>query len=351
MSETGDKFSIVLPVRNGADYIGTTITSVLSQTYTNFELIILENCSDDGTQTIINSFDDSRIQVYPSSSPLSIEVNWRRILDLDLNRYLTILGHDDLLYPDYLQEMQELILQYPDASLYHAHFNMIDREGALIRPCRKMPIIVTAEDFLRARQRGARDCYGTGYLMSTKNYLEVGGFPPYPQLIYSDDILLYQLTSKSYQVCSPHYLFAYRLHRNSISSSVDIANLYEASQRYIEFNLSLPSPENQDNLEITRRFVEQQFKGRVLQILLNLMISQDRQDMVSYQEQMDRAQAQAEHDELFRVCSKLISFFENVVFLNHPRTVKLIFARSVIYTAQLRRKIRDRYLQKLNSTR
>ena len=111
MSDTGDKFSIVLPVRNGAEHIGNAITSVLSQTYTNFELIILENCSNDGTQAIIHSFDDSRIQIYPSSSPQSIEVNWRRILDLDLDEYLTILGHDDLLYPDYLQKMQELILK------------------------------------------------------------------------------------------------------------------------------------------------------------------------------------------------------------------------------------------------
>ena len=85
MSDIGDKFSIVLPVRNGAEYIGNTITSVISQTYTNFELIILENCSDDGTQVIINSFDDPRIRVCLSSSPLSIEVNWRRILDLDLD--------------------------------------------------------------------------------------------------------------------------------------------------------------------------------------------------------------------------------------------------------------------------
>ena len=187
--------------------------------------------------------------------------------------------------------------------------------------------------------------------MRTKEYLDVGGFPPYPQLIYSDDVLLYQLTSKSFQVCSPHYLFAYRLHRNSISSSVNIANLYEASRCYIEFNLSLPPAENRDNLEITRRFVEQQFKGRVLQILLNLMISQDRQDMASYQEQMDRAQAQAGRDEFFRVRSKLISFFENVVFLNIPRIVRQIFARSVIYIALLRRKIRDQYLQRLISIR
>ena len=122
-------------------------------------------------------------------------------------------------------------------------------------------------------------------------------------------------------------------------------------QRTADAVRPLPSAKNRNNLEITRRFVEQQFRGRILQILLNLMISQDRQDMALYQEQMIQAQAQAECDELFCVHSKLISFFENVVFLNVPRTIRLIFARSVIYIAQLRRKIRNQYLQNLNSTR
>src|SRR5689334_16752927 len=90
-------FSIVLPVHNGAKYIRATLESILSQTYPHFNVLILENASQDNTLKILASFTDTRIKIFPAERLLSMEENWARIVGLDLSEYMTIVGHDDLM--------------------------------------------------------------------------------------------------------------------------------------------------------------------------------------------------------------------------------------------------------------
>ena len=112
------KFSIVLPVRNGSNYVKECLNSILSQTYPHFNLIVLDNDSTDGTPEWIMSLKDERISIYPSTEPLAIEKNWARILSVPKNEFITLIGHDDILYPDYLTVMDKLISKYPTESRY-----------------------------------------------------------------------------------------------------------------------------------------------------------------------------------------------------------------------------------------
>src|SRR5258708_1204277 len=123
------RFSVIIPVHNGEPYIRSAIESVLSQTYPASEIVVLENASSDSTLETLRTFSDSRLRVIPSERLLNIQENWQRILDLQTDEFITILGHDDILYPNFLSEIAALIEQYPDASLYHGHFYLIDNEG------------------------------------------------------------------------------------------------------------------------------------------------------------------------------------------------------------------------------
>jgi glycosyltransferase involved in cell wall biosynthesis len=104
-------FSIVIPTRNGEPYLRETIDSVLSQNYPHFQLFILESGSTDQTVTIANEYAqrDTRIRVVTTDEPLDIQGNWARIQELELDAYLTILGHDDVLYPNFLETIAGLI--------------------------------------------------------------------------------------------------------------------------------------------------------------------------------------------------------------------------------------------------
>jgi glycosyltransferase involved in cell wall biosynthesis len=56
------KVSVIIPAYNGADFLGEAIQSVLNQTYQNFELIIVDDASQDHTGDVIRQFDDPRVK-------------------------------------------------------------------------------------------------------------------------------------------------------------------------------------------------------------------------------------------------------------------------------------------------
>ena len=69
------KYSVILPVRNGGKYVQECIQSILHQTLPDLNLLVLDNCSSDGTLEYVRSLHDERIEIYPAESPLSIEEN------------------------------------------------------------------------------------------------------------------------------------------------------------------------------------------------------------------------------------------------------------------------------------
>lgn len=228
-------FSIILPVRNGGEYVKECINSVLSQSYDNFDLLVLDNNSSDGTAEWIISISDSRIKYFPSGKDLSIEENWNRIVTVPKNEFITLIGHDDLLHADYLQTMNSLIREYPDASLYQTHFNYIDSSGKIVRPCQSMAKIQYVHEFLDCQMNQTLDSTGTGYMMRSSDYDALRGISPdYPKLIFADYELWVKLISKSYKVTSEKICFSYRLHE-SISRMTNGEDYQQAFGKYMLF--------------------------------------------------------------------------------------------------------------------
>ena len=234
------KFSIILPVRNGGNYVKECVNSILSQTYPHFNLIVLDNASTDGTLEWIRSVQDNRIVIYPATEPLSIENNWARIITVPKNEFMTCLGHDDILDPDYLSVMDKLITLYSDASLYLAHFRYIDSAGKTIRSCipmqeRQLPQEVLA-NFLQCNF----NVTGTGYVMRSLDYDAVGGIPLYPSLLFADFELWLNLAKQSYMAVSPKETFAFRIHQSTTTSSADDTMLL-AFERFVLYLEDLKS--------------------------------------------------------------------------------------------------------------
>src|SRR5579872_3781791 len=93
------KYSIILPVRNGGHYVKACVGSILAQTFVDFELLVLDNCSTDGTTEWLSTLKDPRIMIFPAEKPLTIEENWGRITRIPKKEFITLIGHDDILYP------------------------------------------------------------------------------------------------------------------------------------------------------------------------------------------------------------------------------------------------------------
>jgi glycosyltransferase involved in cell wall biosynthesis len=108
--------SVCIPVFNCREHISQAVDSVLAQTYSDFELIIVDNCSDDGTYELLSQYADPRIKLLRNASNIGACGNWNRILREFSGRYLKILCADDILYPDCL-ERQLAVLEAADAAV------------------------------------------------------------------------------------------------------------------------------------------------------------------------------------------------------------------------------------------
>jgi len=233
------KYSIILPVRNGGEYVKECVHSLLSQSYDHYNIIILDNNSTDGTSAWIRSLNNAKIIYYPSGKDLSIEQNWGRIKEVPKNEFMTMIGHDDLLYPDYLKVMDNLIGKHPDAGLYQTHFDYIDEKGKLIRDCLPMDETQQAHEFIAAQMKRQIDSTGTGYMMRSRDFDAMGGMPEnYPNLIFSDFQLWINLIRLGYKATSEKKCFSYRLNQ-SVSRTTNGMLYQQAFCRYIEFLISL----------------------------------------------------------------------------------------------------------------
>lgn len=257
------KYSIILPVRNGGEYFKQCVQSILSQTYLDFNLHILDNYSTDCSREWAESLKDERIIIIPSQKGLTIEENWGRIMSVEKNEFITLIGHDDLLYPDYLKTMDALINTYPDASLYQSHFNLIDNNGNEIRKCKSMPERETTSEFLASVFQNKIDLFGTGYMMRSRDYDRLGGIPTYPNLLFADFELWTELTRLNFKATTSQECFSYRLHQSTTKTSPDI-KMQQAFARFIFYLKKIQDEDGKLRAAIQEnviRFLYQYCKG------------------------------------------------------------------------------------------
>lgn len=113
--------SVVTPVYNGEEYLRECIESVIAQTYTNWEYVILDNASTDGTRRIAEEYvaRDSRIRLISNPELLPMVRNHNRALELASTDsvYCKMLMADDWLFPECLQRMVNAAQRHPSISL------------------------------------------------------------------------------------------------------------------------------------------------------------------------------------------------------------------------------------------
>lgn len=246
-------FSIILPVHNGGEHIKLCVDSILNQTYPNFNLIILENCSNDGTFEWLELINDKRVKVFCSAKSLTIEENWQRIVGLKKYPFMTLIGHDDLLEPSYLQEMKLLIEQHSIYDLYFSHFKYIDKNGAVIRSCKFMKSEIDVYEFTTFFLKNEMDCMGTGFVMNSKLYDDINGIPNYPNLLFADFELWINILGKNKLIVSQKNLFSFRIHQSTTSTS-SVIKFYNAYKQFLNF-LSVKSLKDPAYEKIVRNYV------------------------------------------------------------------------------------------------
>lgn len=97
------KVSVIMPVYNGEKYLKEAIESILNQTATDLELIIIDDGSVDSTSNIINSFNDERIKYFKNEKNSGISFSLNRALDLACGEFIARMDADDISLPSRLE--------------------------------------------------------------------------------------------------------------------------------------------------------------------------------------------------------------------------------------------------------
>ena len=108
--------SVCIPSYNSEEFIATTLQSILSQTFADFEVVIADDKSTDGTIRIIQGFNDTRIRLIENEQNLGLGRNWNKVLSCARGEYVKLLGDDDVLYPECLARQVAALEQPANAS-------------------------------------------------------------------------------------------------------------------------------------------------------------------------------------------------------------------------------------------
>lgn len=120
--------SVIIPAYNAEKFLGETVRSVLSQTFSDFEIIICDDGSTDKTAEVAKSFGDERVK-YIHQKNAGVSVARNNGAANSTGRYLAFLDADDLFDPDNLQKKAAFLESNPDVALVFADCDVIDGEG------------------------------------------------------------------------------------------------------------------------------------------------------------------------------------------------------------------------------
>ena len=120
--------SIIMPSWNTAGFIDESIESVINQTYSNWELIIVDDCSSDNTDDIVALYDDNRIKYLKNKQNIGAALTRNRALREARGEWISFLDSDDLWHPDKLKE-QIMFMERNGYNFSYTNYEKIDEEG------------------------------------------------------------------------------------------------------------------------------------------------------------------------------------------------------------------------------
>jgi FkbM family methyltransferase len=123
------KVSVLIPLYNRRDYIEDCVRSVLNQDYNDFEIIVLDDCSSDGSGELVMGINDSRIRYYRNEQNRGISYTRNRLTSLSSGEYLAILDSDDLAEAGRIRIQVNYLDQNPEICLVAGCARLVNEKG------------------------------------------------------------------------------------------------------------------------------------------------------------------------------------------------------------------------------
>jgi glycosyltransferase involved in cell wall biosynthesis len=209
------RVSVIIPAYNSEKTIKETIESVLNQSFTDLELIIINDGSQDSTLEVITQISDSRIKVF-SFPNAGGNVSRNRGLHLAVGEFVSFLDADDLWTPDKLQSQLNALQENVTAKVAYSWTDYIDENGEFILSGKRVNVNENVYENLLLNNFLEN---GSNPLICRKALITLGGFDESLSAAQDWDMWL-RLASKFNFICVPSVQILYRISANSVSSNL-----------------------------------------------------------------------------------------------------------------------------------
>lgn len=233
-------FSIIVPLYNKENYINDAISSILNQSYSNFEVIIVNDGSTDNSKYKVLAFDDERIKLINQENQ-GVSGARNKGIQFANGKYIAFLDADDKWKKDYLSNIVSLINEYPDAAAYGTAYEIEYSDGQTEKikfktlPNNWKGII---ENYFKEAAKGIEPLWTCTTVISKNIFDEIGLFPT--EINKAEDTFIWTKLALNYNIVySTKSLAVYRKYKkNSLSKNIMKKNNFMFADYANEFILN-----------------------------------------------------------------------------------------------------------------
>jgi glycosyltransferase involved in cell wall biosynthesis len=278
------KYTIGIPAYKAA-FLKECIDSILVQTDQDFELVVVNDASPEDIDGVVSRFSSPKIKYYKNEMNFGAENvvdNWNKCLSYAKGDYFILMGDDDKMSPEYLEEFSVLIAKYPACDVYHCRTMIIDEHSTPIQLTEPRPEFESVYDTILQRIEGKRLFFISDYVYRTSTLKANQGFYKLPLAWGSDDISCYIAATKNGIAHTNKPVFMYRRNTQTISSGGNIYLKMESAlveEKWLN-EFVKKEPENADD-KILRKNLAGQIRIYTQKKKIRTIYSSDERNVVS----------------------------------------------------------------------
>jgi glycosyltransferase involved in cell wall biosynthesis len=214
--------TIAIPTYNRAEsYLRQALTSALSQTYPNIEIIVSDNCSTDHTEMVVKGFPDSRIQYFKHKKNIGPYNNWDFCLQQAKGTYFLLLHDDDLIDHDFIETCMNANAHVGDSGIIRTGTRTIDSEGKVLNEKLNLLDGRSMDTFFLNWFRGKTTIYMCNTLFHTEKLRSIGGFNSKYNLM-QDGKAQVQLAAMFGHIAVQDVKSSFRIHQLELTSQTRV---------------------------------------------------------------------------------------------------------------------------------
>jgi len=216
--------SIVIPVYNGMSFIREALESALAQTYTNLEIVVIENFSTDGTAEWLQGINEPRLRVVYRTSTQPAAENWTQAINESQGEFVKLMCADDLIAPEAIERQVAALQGNPGAVLAACRRRVIDDRGDVLKESHGLGRLtgrVSGEQVVRDCLLAGTNVLGEPAAVLMNGPLVRAAMPWHPTWPYMIDVATYADVLRSGDaMCDREVLASFRISAASWSSQL-----------------------------------------------------------------------------------------------------------------------------------